>query len=109
VRLLLSVPSTSTFLASLSLIEPASVDLCVLESGRRKRGGAVRAILRADEQAERGGRGLRLGEGFREWVAEEEGRYAAGPLALLKAIKVGGRWRWQCVMRVWRVGRGGAG
>lgn len=47
-RVLLSVPSASTFLNSWSHIEPSSIDLSVLGTttkGRRK-GAAVGAILR---------------------------------------------------------------
>ena len=43
-RLLLSVPSTSTFLAGWQLLEPSSVDLTILQGGRGKK-NALGAML----------------------------------------------------------------
>jgi len=44
-RLLLSVPSTSTFLAGWQLLEPSSVDLTILQGGGRGKKNALGAIL----------------------------------------------------------------
>jgi hypothetical protein len=47
IRVLLSVPSISTFLANWTNIEPSMVHLTVMDSGKgRKRAGGVNAILR---------------------------------------------------------------
>ena len=46
IHMLLSVPSTAVFLDTLSFVEPASVDMAILGTGKTRGGGAVGAILR---------------------------------------------------------------
>lgn len=52
IRVLLSVPSISTFLANWTHVEPSMVDLTVMDGGKgRKRAGGVNAILRVGKVA----------------------------------------------------------
>lgn len=46
IHVLLSVPSTAIFLDTLSFVEPASVDMTILDAGKARGSGAVGAILR---------------------------------------------------------------
>ncbi|WVQ79947.1 hypothetical protein IAT38_002048 [Cryptococcus sp. DSM 104549] len=84
IRLLLSVPSTAVFLSSWAHIEPSSIDLCLLHSGRSRRranAGGVDAILETRDAP------MSISEELAEDIRADEGLVGGGHLAALKAVK----------------------
>ncbi|EIW70408.1 hypothetical protein TREMEDRAFT_68038 [Tremella mesenterica DSM 1558] len=84
-RILVSVPSISTFLSSWSHIEPSSIDISVLHSGRRRREGGVNAILKA--ATDRSSTLLAISAEFAEELRQTEEMTGGGAAETLKALK----------------------
>ncbi|KAK8864480.1 hypothetical protein IAR55_001730 [Kwoniella newhampshirensis] len=83
IRLLLSVPSTSVFLSSWTHLEPSTIDLCVLQSGRtRRRSGGVKAILKGSRDVP-----LKVSEDLEEDIINDEDLLGGGSMAAMKALK----------------------
>ncbi|WWD17205.1 hypothetical protein CI109_101643 [Kwoniella shandongensis] len=83
IRLLLSVPSTTVFLSSWTHLEPSSIDLCILQSGKtRRRAGGVQAILRGTSGAP-----LKVSEELAEEIRDVEDLLGGGSMAAMKALK----------------------
>ncbi|RSH87238.1 hypothetical protein EHS25_003147 [Saitozyma podzolica] len=86
IRVLLSVPSISTFLANWTHVEPSMVDLTVMDCGKgRKRAGGINAILRAATGADNGG--LRIADELAEDIREQDAATGGGAQVSLKALK----------------------
>ncbi|KAL7421917.1 hypothetical protein Q5752_003689 [Cryptotrichosporon argae] len=86
IRLLLSVPSTAIFLSTWQHIEPTSIDLSVLGSGRtRKRANAVAAVLKTATEASK--TALSISDELAEELRAEDELLGGGAPAALKALK----------------------
>ncbi|BEJ16323.1 hypothetical protein CspHIS471_0509280 [Cutaneotrichosporon sp. HIS471] len=84
IRLLLSVPSVTTFLAVWVPLEPSEIDLSVLRSTRRPR-GAVNAVLQT--ALDRSAAPITLSEELAREVRAEDDRLGGGAAATLKSLR----------------------
>ncbi|WVR06966.1 hypothetical protein IAU60_004002 [Kwoniella sp. DSM 27419] len=82
IRLLLSVPSTTHFLASWTPLEPSSISLSILSSTQTRRYNGVEAVLRASATAP-----IRLSEDLASEIRAEEAKSGGGTAVALKTIK----------------------
>ena len=99
-RVLLSVSSVSTLLATWSHIEASSIDLSILQAGRRRKAGGVGTLLKVslpsisaivqliDRQAVEGDgpKSLRLSEDFTQELQRDDHVTGGGFASALKAI-----------------------
>ncbi|AAW41434.1 hypothetical protein CNBA3280 [Cryptococcus deneoformans B-3501A] len=83
IRLLLSVPSAAVFLSSWGHIEPSSVDVSILRSGRSRRGaGGIDAIIRSSSEAP-----FKISDDLAEELRSNETLLGGGIAAAMKTLK----------------------
>lgn len=84
VRLLLSVSSAAVFLSSWGHIEPSSIDVSILRSGRSRRGaGGIDSIIRSSFEAP-----FKISEDLAEELRSNEALLGGGVAAAMKTLKV---------------------
>ncbi|OXB39801.1 hypothetical protein J007_00371 [Cryptococcus neoformans] len=83
IRLLLSVSSAAVFLSSWGHIEPSSIDVSILRSGRSRRGaGGIDSIIRSSFEAP-----FKISEDLAEELRSSEALLGGGVAAAMKTLK----------------------